>query len=41
MKIEIDIPDEFFAKDHQDELFTMFKLLCDNIDTDGLSCIKR
>jgi len=38
MIIQIKIPYKEFEKEQQEELFTMFKLLCDNIDTNGLTC---
>ena len=41
MQILITIRDNEFDKSHQEELFTMFKLLCDNICTNGLECKKQ
>ena len=40
MKILITIRDKEFDKAHQKELFDMFKLICDNICTNGLECKK-
>jgi len=38
-KILIEIPSDF-DESHQDEIATMLKLLCDNIDVDGIKCSK-
>ncbi len=37
MDILITVPEEREQED-LDELFKMFKIICDNIDTDGLEC---
>lgn len=38
MKIIIDLDD--LDENHQEELFKMFKLICDNLDCDGIPCFK-
>lgn len=41
MKILIEIPKESdYSKQDKEELFKMFKLICDNINTNGIICKK-